>query len=75
MIKERIVEARKMIGKKIVKDKEYSYEYYILPLELYIPKEIIQRFGTKFYLQFNEETGKITIEPLGVKNDSTRKVD
>lgn len=63
LMKEREVEAKRLVGKKLVRGKVYEYEYYTLPLNLYIPKSMIEKFGTKYMLQVDEESGTITIRP------------
>ena len=59
----REVEVRKFIEQKTVNGKTYKYEYHTLSLNLYIPKQWIEKFGTKYYLLVNEESGVITIKP------------
>ncbi|WP_126451255.1 hypothetical protein [Sulfodiicoccus acidiphilus] len=66
-MKEREVEARKLTGKKVVKGRVYQYEYYTLPLNLYVPKSMVEKFGTRFYLQVDEDSGIIIIRPKGEK--------
>ncbi len=63
IMKERIVEARRIVGKKTVNGKVYEYDYYTLPLNLYIPKSVIERYGTRFVVRFDEVSGTITILP------------
>ncbi|EHP68268.1 hypothetical protein MetMK1DRAFT_00026910 [Metallosphaera yellowstonensis MK1] len=63
LMKEREVEAKRLIGKKQVRGKIYEYEYYTLPLNLYIPKSMVEKFGVKYMLQVDEDTGTITIKP------------
>lgn len=60
-IMRRTASARKIIGRKVVKGKVYTYEYYTLPLNLYIPKNMIEKWGTEFIVERDEEAGKITI--------------
>ncbi|ARM76646.1 hypothetical protein [Acidianus manzaensis] len=62
-MKEREVEAKRLIGKKLVRGKMYEYEYYTLPLNLYIPKSMVEKFGTRYTLQVDEDSGTITIRP------------
>ncbi|QKQ99254.1 hypothetical protein GWK48_01560 [Metallosphaera tengchongensis] len=62
-MKEREVEAKRLVGKKQVRGKVYEYEYYTLPLNLYIPKSMVEKFGKKYTLQVDEDTGTITIKP------------
>lgn len=62
-MKDREVEIKKMHGKKIINGKTYEYEYFTLPLNLYIPKSIVERYGTKFKLEIDEKTGVIHIRP------------
>jgi hypothetical protein len=59
----RDVEAKRLVGKKTVKGKVYEYEYYTLPLNLYLPKSVIEKFGTRFHLEIDEQKGIITIRP------------
>lgn len=59
----RRVEVRKIIGRKNVKDKVYSYEYFTLSLNLYIPRNIVEKFGADFVIIRDEEQGIITIMP------------
>ena len=62
-MRERVVEAKKLIGRKTVNGKVYEYEYYTLPLNLYIPKTVIEKYGRKFIVRFDEVSGIITIIP------------
>ncbi|BCS94070.1 MAG: hypothetical protein MjAS7_2678 [Metallosphaera javensis (ex Sakai et al. 2022)] len=63
LMKEREVEAKRLVGKKQVRGKVYEYEYYTLPLNLYIPKSMVEKFGKRYMLQVDEDTGTITIKP------------
>jgi len=67
LMKERVVEVKRLVGKKTVRGKTYEYEYYTLPLNLYIPKSMVEKHGTKYYLQVDEENGIITIKPTEEK--------
>jgi len=60
----RVVELRQVVSRKVVNGKTYEYPAYTLPLNLYIPKSMVQKHGTKYYLQVDEETGTITIKPI-----------
>jgi len=46
-----------------VRGKIYEYEYFTLPLNLYLPKSMVEKFGTKYMLQVDEDSGTITIKP------------
>ena len=65
----RIVELRMAISRKVINGKSYEYPAYTLPLNLYIPKSMVEKHGTKYYLQVDEETGVITIKPTWEKKD------
>lgn len=65
-MKQRAVELRRLIGVKKVKEKTYEYEYYTLPLLLYIPKSMVKKYGTKYVVQIDEDSGTITIRPYGL---------
>lgn len=62
-ITSREVTIRKVIGRKTVKDKVYTYTYYTLPLNLYIPKSVVEKYGMEFIVERDEERGTITIRP------------
>lgn len=59
----RNVTVRKVVGRKVIKDKVYTYTYYTLPLNLYIPKNVIERWGTEFVIERDNEKGTIVIRP------------
>jgi len=62
-IRVREVEVRRIIGKKNVKNKTYSYEYYTLSLNLYVPRNIVEKYGYEFVVIRDEDKGIITIMP------------
>lgn len=62
-ITSRDVTIRKVVGKKTVKDKVYTYTYYTLPLNLYIPKSVVDKYGTEFVVEKDDEKGTIVIKP------------
>jgi len=74
-LKIRKAEVRKIIGRKNVKDKIYSYEYFTLSLNLYIPRNIIEKFGTDFVVIRDEEQGIITIMPRKLAEEKGIKVE
>ena len=57
----RSASARKVLGKKVVNGKIYTYEYYTLPLNMYLPKGMVERWGTDFVIERDEENGRIII--------------
>ncbi len=59
----RNAQARSLKGRKKVGEKIYEYEYYTLPLNLYIKKHAIERWGTDFVVEIDEDTGVICIKP------------
>jgi len=54
---------REVEGKKVVKDKLYKYTYYTLPLNIYIPKHVVHKYGREYVVVVNTETGEITAMP------------
>lgn len=60
-VRRRTVTARRMVGKKAIKDRVYQYEYYTLPLNLYLPKSMVEKWGTEFVVERDEEKGRILI--------------
>ena len=73
MKNDRVVEVKRLVGKKTVKGKTYEYEYYNLPLNLYIPKHMVQKHGTKFLLRYDLESGVITLTPDGGNDEQDRE--
>jgi len=55
--------AREVVGKKVVNGKTYEYTYYTLPLNIYIPKHVIQKYGREYVVIVNTETGEIRAMP------------
>jgi len=62
-VRVRTAVARKIIGRKVVRGKEYTYEYYTLPLNLYLPRSVVEKWGTEFIVERDDEKGIITIKP------------
>jgi len=54
---------REVVGKKVVKDKLYTYTYYTLPLNIYIPKHVAEKYGKEYVVIINSETGEIRAMP------------
>jgi len=57
---------REVVGKKVVKDKLYKYTYYTLPLNIYIPKHVVHRYGREYIVIVNTETGEIRAMPKAI---------
>ncbi len=74
-LKIRRVEVRKIIGHKNVKNKVYNYEYFTLSLNLYIPRNIVERFGTNFIVIRDEEQGTTTIMPQKLAEERGIKIE
>ncbi|MEM1644396.1 MAG: hypothetical protein QXL96_00770 [Ignisphaera sp.] len=73
--KVRVVTARKITGKKSIKEKMYTYEYYTLSLNLYIPKDVVERFGPEFIVIKDEEKNTISIVPKRIAEEQGIKVE
>ncbi len=71
--KTRETEAKEIIGKKVLKGKVYSYTYFTLPLNIYLPKHIVEKYGKKFVLRMNTETGEIYIAPKKLLEDREKE--
>lgn len=69
----RVVTVRKITGKKNIKSKLYTYEYYTLSLNLYIPKDVVERFGTDFVVVKDEEKNIISIMPRRIAEEQGLK--
>lgn len=63
MIRVREAKAKLVEGRKVVGNKEYRYKYFTLPLNLYLPKGMVERWGTDFIVEIDESKGIITIRP------------
>ncbi len=66
-VRKREVKVREVLGRKIVNNKEYKYTYYTLPLNIYIPKHIVEKMGRDYILEINSETGEIKAYPKKLK--------
>ncbi|MCC6016192.1 MAG: hypothetical protein LM582_04010 [Desulfurococcaceae archaeon] len=71
----RVVTVRKITGKKSIKDKVYTYEYYTLSLNLYVPKDVVERYGSEFVIIKDEEKNIITIIPKKIAEEQGIKVE
>lgn len=71
----RVVSVRKIAGKKSIKSKLYTYEYYTLSLNLYIPKDVVERFGTEFVIVKDDERNVISIMPRRIAEEQGIKVE
>ncbi len=63
MKKIREVRLKKIVGKKSIKNKTYTYTYFTLPLNLYIQKHIVEKFGDTYMVEVDTETGVIKAYP------------
>jgi hypothetical protein len=61
-VRRREVKVRKISGRKSVRGKTYTYEYYTLPLNLYIPKSMVERWGEEYIIERDEEKGVIVVK-------------
>ena len=53
---------KKISGRKVVRGKTYTYEYYTLPLNLYIPKSMVERWGEEYIVERDIEKGVVLIK-------------
>lgn len=65
-MKVRNVKAREMKGRKEVGSKVYEYEYFTLPLNIYVKKHVIERWGGEFTIEMDEDTGVVCIKPKAI---------
>jgi len=61
-VSRRLAVARKVMGRKVVKGRVYTYEYYTLPLNLYLPKSMVEKWGTEYIVERREDEGVIIIK-------------
>ena len=61
LVNARVVKVKRMVGKKVVHGKEYKYEYYTLPLLLYVPKHVAEK--TKEFIVERYDDGSFVIKP------------
>jgi hypothetical protein len=73
--KVRVVTVRKITGKKSIKDKLYTYEYYTLSLNLYVPKDVVERYGSEFVVIKDEEKNVVSIMPKKIAEEQGIKVE
>ncbi|MCX8184989.1 MAG: hypothetical protein RMI56_02175 [Sulfolobales archaeon] len=61
-MKRREARVKKISGKKNVRGRTYTYEYYTLPLNLYIPKSMVEKWGEEYIIERDVEKGTILIK-------------
>jgi len=66
---------REVVGKKVVKDKLYKYTYYTLPLNIYIPKHVVHKYGREYVVIVNTETGEIRAMPKVLYEEKKKMVE
>ncbi|MEM0371918.1 MAG: hypothetical protein QXG46_05085 [Ignisphaera sp.] len=71
----RIVNVRKIMGRKNIKNKLYTYEYYTLSLNLYIPKDVVEKYGNEFVVIKDEEKNIISVMPRKVAEAQGVKIE
>ncbi|ABU81212.1 hypothetical protein [Ignicoccus hospitalis] len=64
---------REVVGKKVVNDKLYKYTYYTLPLNIYIPKHVVHKYGREYIVIINSETGEIRAMPKALYEQKRNK--
>ncbi|ALU11676.1 hypothetical protein EYM_03630 [Ignicoccus islandicus DSM 13165] len=69
MLRRREVKVREVVGRKVVNKKEYRYTYYTLPLNIYIPKHVVEKYDKDYVLEINTETGEIRAFPKKLKEN------
>ncbi|MGC9071680.1 MAG: hypothetical protein ACP5HK_03160 [Acidilobus sp.] len=65
-MKVRHVKVREIKGKKEVGSKIYEYEYYTLPINLYVKKHVVEKWGGEFTIEVDEDTGVVCIKPKSI---------
>jgi hypothetical protein len=73
-VKAREVTARRIVGKKYVKNKTYSYDYHTLSLNIYVPRNIVEKYGTEYVVLKDEETGIIVVMPKKLAEEKGVKI-
>ncbi len=63
MARIREVTVREIKGRKTLGGKTYEYVYYTLPLNLYIRKHIVEKWGKEFIVERDDDKGIIIIKP------------
>ena len=72
MVRKRYVKVREVLGRKVVNNKEYRYTYYTLPLNIYIPKHIVEKYDRDYVLEIDPETGEIRAYPKKLMEEETK---
>ncbi len=71
----RIVTAREIKGRKTLGNKVYEYIYYTLPLNLYVRKNVIERWGTEFIVESDPDRGIVVIKPKRLAEQEGYKIE
>ena len=62
-MKVKTVELRGIKGRKEINNKVYEYEYFTLPINVYVRKHVVDRWGKEFIVEIDDDTGVICIKP------------
>ncbi len=62
-MKTRTVRVREIRGKKTLKGRTYEYVYYTLPLNIYVRKNVIEKWGPEFVVESDPDKGIVIIYP------------
>ncbi|ESQ25473.1 MAG: hypothetical protein OSP8Acid_07890 [uncultured Acidilobus sp. OSP8] len=65
-VKVRHIKAREVKGRKEVGSKVYEYEYFTLPLNIYVKKHVIERWGSEFTVEVDDDLGVICVKPKSI---------
>ncbi len=61
--KVRTVRVREIRGRKVLKGKVYEYTYYTLPLNIYVRKSVVERWGPEFVVESDPDKGIVIVKP------------
>jgi hypothetical protein len=72
MARIREVTVREIKGRKTLGGKTYEYVYYTLPLNLYIRKHIVEKWGKEFIVERDDDKGIIIIKPKKLAEEEAK---
>jgi hypothetical protein len=71
----RVVSAREIKGRKVIGEKVYEYVYYTLPLNLYVRKNVIEKWGKEFVVESDPDNGIVVIKPKKLAEQEGLKIE
>jgi len=62
-LQRRVVSAREIRARKRRGEKVYEYSYFSILLNIYVPKQVVEKFGKEFIVEVDKDLGIVKVFP------------